>query len=152
MLKRFPTRTTAPGQGDTRRSRMRAVAWLLASGTMMHLYPAQADVPYVLVKTNMVVTSVAMKPYDVNPTRMLVCGIAAKLGAAATSPDAHVPFCFGKDLKRPGSSPMEVMLRAVFMQQRPLRMFLGPKQLTFEGKPALELIRMVECSGKQDCP
>ncbi|WP_033463632.1 pertussis toxin subunit 4 [Bordetella bronchiseptica] len=152
MLKRSSAPAAAPIPGGTKRARMRALASLLASGAMTHISPALANVPYVLVKTNMVVTSVAMKPYEVTPTRMLVCGIAAKLGAAASSPDAHVPFCFGKDLKRSGSSPMEVMLRAVFMQQRPLRMFLGPKQLVFEGKPALELIRMVECSGKQDCP
>ena len=151
MLRRFPTRTTAR---DRAAPGGRACAPGVVAGIRRDdaSFPALADVPYVLVKTNMVVTSVAMKPYEVTPTRMLVCGIAAKLGAAASSPDAHVPFCFGKDLKRSGSSPMEVMLRAVFMQQRPLRMFLGPKQLTFEGKPALELIRMVECSGKQDCP
>ena len=94
-----------------------------------------------------------MKPYEVTPRRAWAVRHRRRWAPRPAARTRTVPFCFGKAIsKRSGSSPMEVMLRAVFMQQRPLRMFLGPKQLTFEGKPALELIRWSNAAASRIAP
>ncbi len=98
------------------------------------------------VTDHLVVESIGIKPY--NEQRILICAAAVHKDKLLTDPNLRFRFCFGAPRRVGVTTPLELLLRAVYLKQSRIRVYSRPNsapQYIYEGQRAREAFRIVEC-------
>ncbi|ANY14719.1 hypothetical protein [Bordetella pseudohinzii] len=98
------------------------------------------------VTDQLVVESIGVKPYDAQ--RILICAAAVRKDRLLTDPSLRFRFCFGAPRQVGVTTPLELLLRAVYLKQVRIRVYsssTSDAKFVYEGERARDAFRIVQC-------